>query len=98
MRINISFIPESLLTAKLVNLSNKEIDNPYKYSVSRGESDKFSIPYIQKRSNYLNFKKLLSDFVEDQYKQHNEKLAEKCIKYLNEVDDELGVMHNETFH
>jgi hypothetical protein len=94
MRINISFIPRSLLNSKLSRLSNSEIENPYLHSGEDRESVKFSSEYIKHRSNYLNLKKYLSEFAEAQIKSNNEALAERCIKYLNEIDDELGVRHN----
>jgi hypothetical protein len=94
MRINISFIPRSLLNSKLSGLSNEEIENPYIHVSTGGEKRKFSSEYIKHRSNYLNLKKYLSDFAEDQLKNHNDALAERCIKYLNDVDDQLGVRHN----
>ncbi len=94
MRINISFIPRSLLNTKLSGLSDKEIENPYKQTGDGGEIAKFSSEYIKHRSNYLNLKKYLSDFAESQLKNNNEALAERCIKYLNDIDDQLGVKHN----
>ena len=94
MRINISFIPRSLLNPKLTGLSNEEIENPYIHAGEEREEVKFSSEYIKHRSNYLNLKKYLSEFAEDQIKNHNEALAERCIKYLNDVDDQLGVRHN----
>ena len=94
MRINISFIPRSLLGPKLTGLSNEEIENPYIHTGDESEEVKFSSEYIKHRSNYLNLKKYLSEFAEDQIKIHNDDLAERCIKYLNDVDDQLGVKHN----
>lgn len=94
MRINISFIPRSLLNPKLSGLSNEEIESPYIHAGDEGGEVKFSSEYIRHRSNYLNLKKHLSEFAEDQHKNHNEALAERCIKYLNDVDDQLGVKHN----
>ena len=94
MRINISFIPRSLLNTKLSGLSNEEIENPYLHSGEGGDNVKFSSEYIKHRSNYLNLKKYLSEFAEAQIKSNNEALAERCIKYLNDIDDQLGVKHN----
>jgi hypothetical protein len=94
MRINISFIPKSLLSTKLSGLLNEEIENPYKHSGTGGEEVKFSSEYIKHRSNYLNLKKYLSEFAETQIKNDNEALAERCMKYLNDIDDQLGVKHN----
>jgi len=94
MRINISFIPRSLLNPKLTGLSNEEIENPYIHASAEREEVKFSSEYIKHRSNYLNLKKYLSEFAEDQIKNHNEALAERCIKYLDDVDNQLGVKHN----
>lgn len=94
MRINISFIPRSLLNSKLSGLLNEEIENPYKHHNDGGESAKFSSEYIKHRSNYLNLKKYLSEFAETQIRNNNEALAERCMKYLNEIDDQLGMKHN----
>ena len=94
MRINISFIPRSLLNTKLSGLSNEEIENPYLHAGEDGDYVKFSSDYIKHRSNYLNLKKYLSEFAEAQIKNNNEALAERCMKYLNDIDDQLGVKHN----
>ena len=94
MRINISFIPRSLLNPKLSGLTNEEIENPYIHIGEGTEEGQFSSEYIKHRSNYLNLKKYLSEFAEEQVKNHNEALAERCMKYLNDIDDQLGVKHN----
>ena len=89
MKIDISFIPKDFLNHTLLNLSNKEITNPYR-SIEELKQDKKAIrSFYEQRGNYLSLILQLNRLEEELWLKHEYNLAEKCKEYVNDLEKEF---------
>ena len=93
MKIDISFIPKDYLNNSLINLSNKEITNPYK-SIEKLKSDKKALRrFYEQRSNYLRLILQLTRLEEELWLKHEYTLSKKCKEYVNNLEKRFKLLN-----
>lgn len=86
MKIDLSFLPKDFLNHTLINLSDKEITNPYR-SIEKLKSDKKALRrFYEQRSNYLRLILQLTKLEEELDLKHEHDLAKKCKEYVDNLE------------
>lgn len=92
MKIDISFIPKNYLNHSLLNLSEKEITNPY-MSIEGLKSDKKALRrFYEQRSNYLKLILQLTRLEEELDLKQEHVLAKKCKEYIEYLEKRYKLM------
>ena len=90
MKIDLSFIPQKMLTYLLTDLIGEEIISPFR-DISDSELSKSALlRIVNERAVYFKLRSSLIEFAEEQYIAKNFELSKQCFKYLVELNEAIS--------
>ena len=90
MKIDLSFIPQKMLTYLLTDLAGEEIVSPFQNITDAGVSKSELLRIVNERAIYFKLRSSLIEFAEEQYIAKNFELSRQCFKYLVEINEAIS--------
>ena len=90
MKIDLSFIPQKMLTYLLTELIGEEINSPFRDISNADLSKSALLRIINERAIYFKLRSSLIEFAEEQYIAKNFVLSKQCFKYLVEINEAIS--------